>query len=226
MAFDKQAALEAGYTQAEIDAYLQNQSEAPPPPAATTPTGEPPAPTTVVTPAGQGSMLPGVATAGLAAANAAVPAAIGYGVAKYGGRAMDLARNVMQGGGASATSIPTTAPVNPAAINLGANPAVSPSYAAPAAQPAAPQQPGVIQRAMDITTKMRELAAQRAMQFGASGAAVPAAVGMGGAAATGLAGGQMRAMTPEQRKKFYDNPMLGAMGGDAALGAAIMNRGE
>jgi len=51
-------------------------------------------------------------------------------------------------------------------------------------------------------------------------------VGLGGAAATGIAGGQMAAMTPEQRKAYYDNMMLGAMGGDASLAAAIMNRGQ
>jgi len=121
----------------------------------------------------------------------------------------------MAKGAATGPVMPGT-PANPAAVYAGQG-------AAPA--PAA-QQPGLVQRAMDISAKMRELAAQKAMQFGTSGAAVPAAVGVGGAAATGLAGGQMRAMTPEQRKKFYDNPMLGAMGGDAALGAAIMNRGE
>lgn len=55
--------------------------------------------------------------------------------------------------------------------------------------------------------------------------AVPGAVAAGGAAATGTAANQMAAMAPEQREQFYSNPMLGAMGGDAALAAAIMNAG-
>lgn len=93
------------------------------------------------------------------------------------------------------------------------------------AQPA-PQQPGIMQRGIDYANRMRQAAAQRVVGFGASGAAVPAGVAAGGAAATGIAGGQMAAMTPEQRKAYYDNMMLGAMGGDAGLAAAIMNRGQ
>lgn len=79
---------------------------------------------------------------------------------------------------------------------------------------------------MDYSGKMRQAAANRVIGFGAGGAAVPAGVAAGGAAATGIAGGQMAAMTPEQRKAYYDSMMLGAMGGDAGLAAAIMNRGQ
>ena len=88
------------------------------------------------------------------------------------------------------------------------------------------QQPSIIQRGMDTANRMRQLAAQRVVGFGASGAAVPAGVATGGAAATGLAGGQMAAMTPEQRKAYYDSMMMGAMSGDAGLAAAIMNQGQ
>lgn len=195
MAFDVEAAKAAGYSQAEIDAYLKDNPDvkisAPAVPGQEGDMNEPPPPTTVVTPAGEGNYMPGVATAGLAAANAAVPAAIGYGVAKYGGRAMDLARNVMQGGGASAASVPTTAPVNPAAINLGANPAVSPSYAAPAPAAPAQAQPSVLQRGMDYARQMQKIAADKVMQgaraaapmaesaAGAARAMAPAAVGLG-----------------------------------------------
>lgn len=84
------------------------------------------------------------------------------------------------------------------------------------------QAPSVLQRGMEYASRMRDIAAQRVLPV----AGVPGAVAGGGAAATGLAGGQMRAMTPQQRKSFYDNEMLGAMGGDAALAAAIMNRGQ
>lgn len=88
------------------------------------------------------------------------------------------------------------------------------------------QQPGIIQRATDTASRMRQLAAQRVAGFAASGAAVPAGVAAGGAAATGIAGGQMAAMTPEERKAYYDSMMMGAMSGDAGLAAAIMNRGQ
>lgn len=204
MAFDRQAALQAGYTEEEIDSYLQNQTEAPPPPAATTAAPgevmEPPAPTTVVTPAGEGSIMPAVATGGLAAAGAAVPAAIGYGVAKYGGRAMDVAKNMMQGGGSSAAKIPTTMPVNPAAIN----PAVSPSYAAPSPQPAAaPQQPGAVrqglQQGMEYANKIRQIAMEKVIQnAGAIGKA-----GMGAAAMA----------TPGNVGQKYNFPTSGPMRG-------------
>jgi len=101
---------------------------------------------------------------------------------------------------------------------------VAPQSAAP--MPAQSAQPNVMQRGMDYASKMRQIAAQRVMPMAASGAAVPAGVALGGAAATGMAGGQMAAMTPEQRKAYYDSMMLSAMSGDAGLAAAIMNRGQ
>jgi hypothetical protein len=106
-----------------------------------------------------------------------------------------------------------------------AGPAV-PSGIPQAAPTAAPQQPSIVQRGMDIAGKMRQAAAQRVAGFGASGAAVPAAVGLGGAAATGFAGNQVANMTPEERKAYYDSMMMGAMSGDTGLAAAIMNRGQ
>jgi len=72
-----------------------------------------------------------------------------------------------------------------------------------------------------MQNRVQAAAAKRVVGLG-----VPGAVAAGGLAATGLAGGQMAAMTPEQRKAYYDNMMLGAMGGDAALAAAIMNGGQ
>ena len=130
MAFDRQAALQAGYTEEEIDSYLQNQAGSPPPPPPTemSATGEPPAPTTTVTPAGEGSYAPTLATAGLAAAGAAVPAAVGYGVAKYGSNILDMAKNLMGGAGSVPVQPVTPAP-NPTAIGL--------PQAAPAPTPAA-----------------------------------------------------------------------------------------
>jgi hypothetical protein len=85
-----------------------------------------------------------------------------------------------------------------------------------------PGQPNVIQQGTDIASKMRQAAAQRVL----GAAVVPAAVGAGGYKAAQTATNQMANMTPEQRRAYYDNQMLGAMGGDAALAAAIMNRGQ
>tara|TARA_R110000868_G_scaffold92333_6_gene256079 strand:+ start:1515 stop:2360 length:846 start_codon:yes stop_codon:yes gene_type:complete len=97
---------------------------------------------------------------------------------------------------------------------------------APQGMPAQSAQPqGIMQRGMDIASKMRQFAAQRVMPA-AGAAAVPAGVALGGAAATGMAGNQMANMTPEQRKAYYDSTMMGAMSGDAGLAAAIMNRGQ
>jgi hypothetical protein len=53
--------------------------------------------------------------------------------------------------------------------------------------------------------------------------AVPAAVALGGAGATTLAGGVLGGMSPEQRASFYSDPMTGAMSGDTGLAAAIQN---
>jgi hypothetical protein len=128
MAFDVQAARDAGYSQEEIDAYLQGKPKTetitPVAPGQEVDPGEPPAPTTTVTPAGEGSMMPGLATTGMVAAGAALPFTAGYGVAKYGGRAMDMARNMIGGAGANApggannpiggTRIPISTPTAPA----------------------------------------------------------------------------------------------------------------
>ena len=104
-------------------------------------------------------------------------------------------------------------------------PAGSPTNPIGATGPVAPQ--GAPQPAQQsMANKIRQIAAQRIAGFGASGAAVPAGVALGGAAATGIAGGQLAAMTPEQRKAYYDSMMMGAMSGDAGLAAAIMNQGQ
>jgi len=53
--------------------------------------------------------------------------------------------------------------------------------------------------------------------------AVPATVGGGGAAASEFAAGITGAMSPEQRRGMYSNPMLSAMSGDTGIAAAIQN---
>lgn len=52
------------------------------------------------------------------------------------------------------------------------------------------------------------------------------AVAVGGIPATQFAGDVIRAASPEKRAGFYDNPMVGAMGGDTAMAAAIMNAAQ
>ena len=63
----------------------------------------------------------------------------------------------------------------------------------------------------------------KAMSNVARASTVPLAVGEGGAAATTFASGVTGAMSPEQRRNMYSNPMLGAMSGDTSLAAAIQN---
>lgn len=89
----------------------------------------------------------------------------------------------------------------------------------PAPAPAAAPQ-------MQAGNTMAQRIQQMAMQRVIGAAAVPGAVAAGGAAATNLATNQMAAMTPEERKRFYANQMLGAMSGDAGLAGAIMNQGQ
>lgn len=89
MAFDREAAKQAGYTDAEIDAYLQNKPEmkevAPVAPGQEGEVGEPPAPTTVVN-----EVEPSLASAATTAAIGVAPyvapavgaAAVGVGGSK------------------------------------------------------------------------------------------------------------------------------------------------
>ena len=117
MAFDIEAAKAAGYTDAEISAYLQakpkTETIAPVAPGEQVDPGEPPPPPPAENykQAGEGNYMPGLATAGIGAAAVGVPAAIGLGL-KYGlsGAAskasgvMDVARQgvsaLQQGAGA------------------------------------------------------------------------------------------------------------------------------
>jgi len=201
----------------------------------------------------QGSMISDAVAIGSAAAPYAVPAALtagglyGASVAKQGFNAMKAAAEartaqaqaqMAQAQGLqqrfdqrmAQRAMTPTSPAGSQILNASGQPmrpvapapAPAPAMAQPAPAPATAQQPGILQRGMDYASKMRQVAAQRVLPV----AGVPGAVAAGGAAATGIAGGQLAAMTPEQRKAYYDNMMLGAMGGDAALGAAIMNRGQ
>jgi hypothetical protein len=105
MAFDRQAAKQAGYSDDEIDAYLQSQpkQEKPggpvAPGAATEKSTEPPPPSTVI--GETGGMGPAIATAGMAVAPYVAPAALAgagiYGALKVGGWANELGKTAREG---------------------------------------------------------------------------------------------------------------------------------
>lgn len=107
MAFDVQAAKAAGYSQEEIDAYLQAKPKtevmAPVAPGQEVDPGEPPPPPSDqgYQQAGEGNYLPAVGTAVAAAAPYAVPAiATGaglYGAAKVGGWGRDMLNTAKEG---------------------------------------------------------------------------------------------------------------------------------
>lgn len=85
--------------------------------------------------------------------------------------------------------------------------------------------PNVIDvKAREIPDKIQK--ATRAARPAAGAALVPAAVAAGGATLSNVAANQVAAMTPQQRQQFYDDPMIGAMSGDAGFAAAIMNQAE
>jgi hypothetical protein len=103
-------------------------------------------------------------------------------------------------------------------------PAPAISAGAPAAETVATQTPGVMQRGMDMASKMRQIAAQRVIAPAAAmaaPAAVPAAVGAGGAGLTAYAANLLSKLSPEQRKQ-----LMGDVGSDTGFAAAIMNRGQ
>jgi len=84
------------------------------------------------------------------------------------------------------------------------------------AQPMA-QQPGIIQRGMDVASRMRNVAAQRVIGFGASGAAVPAAVAAIPGAMMMDAYGNYKQQTPEERKQSAMDALSGQGMGQAGI---------
>lgn len=200
MAFDVEAARAEGYSDEDIEKYLASIGQ--------TISGQPIPATPAVAP--QVPMDRSNEYMGLAGAGA-----VGAGAA-LAGKALIL-DPIRQGISAMMKPQPVAAPVAPTP-----QPAPRPMpQVAPAAQATAQQ---TSRQAM--ADKVRQMAMNRLTGMATSGAIVPAGVAAGGLAATGIAGGQMAAMTPEQRKAYYDSMMMGAMSGDAGLAAAIMNRGQ
>ena len=77
-----------------------------------------------------------------------------------------------------------------------------------------------MQQGMQYAARMREMAAQRVMQA-TPAAGVPAAVGAVGAGLSAGAANILSKLTPEQRAQ-----LMGDIGSDTGLAAAIMNRGQ
>jgi hypothetical protein len=198
MAFDRQAALAAGYTEQEIDEFLRKQQQTQAPGAA--PGAEPPPPSTVIQPVESGITSPaGLATTGLGIAEVAVPAAVGVATYKAGEYGLKKLGEAFRGAPTAPTPTGPVAPVAPPSAPatspiLGANgqPIVrTPPPAAPA--PSAPAQSSVLDKA---TQMVRQLAANRVVQGAAR---------IGGTAAA--------ALTPGNVGQNYPFPQTGPLAG-------------
>jgi len=155
MAFDREAALANGYTEQEIDAFL-NQSQASAPPAAAQAAPD------------RTAEYMGTAAAGAAAAvPVAAAAAGGYGAYRGIRAAMPMVQNMLSG--APAAPAAPVAPVMPSMQP----PTVSPSYVAPTAQPASPS---IMQQGQQMAARMREIASSRGQPLMRGGIGIGAAL--------------------------------------------------
>ena len=218
MAFDRESAKQAGYTDEEIDAYLQSQPQEETPGGAIKPgetvasNTEPPPPTSIVNTAGGGGVASAAMTTALAAAPIAVPAALGA-AGLYGGSVLKNAytaynartaadrataaefhnrfktrmapagpvaptptQNVPMGqqmNSTMTTGMATPTQTVPMGASMGA------PQPAPMATPTAA--PSMLQRGMDISSQIRQLAASRVLPAVnmASKALLPAQMAMG-----------------------------------------------
>jgi hypothetical protein len=152
MAFDREAALANGYTEQEIDAFLnQSQASAPPAPAQAAPD--------------RTAEYMGTTAAGAAAAvPIAAAAAGGYGAYRGIRAALPMVQNMLS----SAPAAPV-APVMPSMQP----PTVSPTYVAPTAQPASPS---IMQQGQQMAARMREIASSRVQPLMRGGIGIGAAL--------------------------------------------------
>jgi len=175
MAFDRQAALAAGYTEEEIDEFLRKQQQTQAPGAA--PGAEPPPPSTVIAEVPSGITSPaGLATTGLGIAEVAVPAALGVATYKAGEYGVKKLGEAFRGGPAPTTPVaPAPTPAAPATSPiLGANGQPMTRTPTPTPTPKPQAQPGVIDKA---TAMVRQLAASRILPtLARAGGTVTAAV--------------------------------------------------
>jgi hypothetical protein len=203
MAFDREAARQAGYSDEEIDAYLSqesNKKKTAPAPTVVSEVGEPPAPTTVVPEAG-GGVAGAATTAGLAVAPyvatgaAGAAAALGanklYGAWKQSAQAAQALadaklaseQGIAQRAAARAMPMPApSGPVAPQILDAAGRPFAPTAPVAPTAPPAAPMapaqpaQPSMIDRA---TQMVRQLALDKVVKggLGAAAALTPGNIG-------------------------------------------------
>jgi hypothetical protein len=151
MAFDRAAAKEAGYSDAEIDAYLQaNPAAAKDTPPAPATADTPPPPSTVVPEIDRTASTLGTAGLGVGAIadvakDIVAPAATAYGAYKVG-QVANAAINKMSGPVA-----PTSAPVGSPGNPIGGP--VVPQSAAPMAPAAAPAQQSMMSRASQLANR-------------------------------------------------------------------------
>ena len=218
MAFDRESAKQAGYSDEEIDAYLQSQPQQEKPGGAIKPGDtvvsdtEPPPPTSVVSTAGGGGFGSAAMTTALAAAPIAVPAALGA-AGLYGGSVLKNAykaynartaadrasaaelhnrfeQRMAPAGPVAPTptqTVPTGQQMNRPMPTGMATPTQTVPMGAPMGAPqpapmAAPTAaPSVLQRGMDISSQIRQLAASRVLPAVnmASKALLPAQIAMG-----------------------------------------------
>ena len=228
MAFDREAARQAGYSDAEIDAYLReerNKKRAPAPTTTAEESDTPPDSTTVVPEAGSG-VAGGVTTTAMALAPHAATGAGIYTAYKLG---KPIYEKINQRLNPVAPSIGT--PGNPIGGNapLATAPGpVAPAAPAPTMAPAAAPAQAAEASLLDKTSAMiRQLAASKVLQNVAKGG-----VGLGAAMYSPSTGpavpstGRMKGMeinpvtgrpwTPEQIQQYEANPSMY----DAQLGAS------
>ena len=133
----KQRARDEGYSEEEINAALGTTSQAA---GATTMPNAPIAPDPELDRSAEQNTVMGTGAA-LAAAGAAVPIGIGIGLGKYGGRAMDMARNVMSGTATPPPGSPGGTPIGGTRVPI-STPTVPAVPTAPQMQPAPTTQAG------------------------------------------------------------------------------------
>jgi hypothetical protein len=212
-----------GYTDEQIDAYLNPQSvERQDQPKQEGPgMFRTPAVGGGGTPAGPVSPFGSHGEENKAMAQYVAGKALEYGTELYTGKKLVLDPLLRALGNRGAAPAPTPAPTT---FTGGANPAFDRALSQ------APQttQPGIIQRGMDtvraLGPKMQEIAASRVIAPAAAAApamAAPAAVAAGGAGLTAYATNLLSKLSPEQRQQ-----LMGDVGSDTGFAAAIMNRGQ
>ena len=204
MAFDREAAKQAGYSDEEIDAYLAEEANKKKTPAAPATTSLTPPDSTTVVPEAGGGVAGAAATAGLAAAPYVVPAAGGAAAAlgakhlynkwdasAKAAQALADAKLASEQGIAERWAAkqaaqampkgpvaPTTSPILDAAGRPFAptTPAAPVAPAAPAAAPAPTAQPSIVDRA---TQMVRQLALDKVVKggLGVAAAVTPGNIG-------------------------------------------------